>query len=665
MKPCARLYLSFVTLLLSGGLLLLTVGGDYGTPIVFGAALVAALSLLTLLLSLRDAYPDAPRPGMLRFLSLLAVIGPLLSLYGRTALLGEVRGPSLFAPLLLGELPGDAETLLRLFLLMLLASFAALPPYLSATAAVARRHFDSASGAGGAATLVHRHGYTERPLALAALLPFALLGLLATHLFVLFILLGVNLYYMLGVRRAALAAAVTAALAAPVAFLAFPTNGLYHAVTGLSVAADLFPVLLLLPILGVLFHGRPLTATGLSVVLLPGTAVAAALSFLGVLLPEPEAPLALLRDYALPALAIVAAVGLLFAAFFTLRAFWGMHRGMWRTLRSLLSLVLVFAACLLPVSYLLRGDARALDGALLDPPGAPEIEYRLYEDSEFTSGGVRYAVSNKGLVALRVVSTQRTVTVAGYDGEAAIPEEARRYLTPANSRTVYAVASGFLDGNERIETLVFPEGVTLGFFERGAIRGCPNLKTVRLGYTPHREVTALAATAASLSLPREAVLEVTDLSQLDAYATSLRPFAARLVAGRELTLLLTFEVEAEVPGRSCSLRSVSSTVTVTGEPIAGKPFTHTFRADALLHTAEVTLLKKGEPLGRTGDVPLTVAYRTSGDLRTFGSFKYLYYDFAAEGSFTADSPFALADNAHHRGEEADCRVSAAISLVYE
>ena len=662
MKPCARLYLSFVTLLLSGGLLLLTVGGDYGTPIVFGAALVAALSLLTLLLSLRDAYPDAPRPGMRRLLSLLAVAGPLLSVYGRLTLGEAVRGPSLVAPLLLGELPGDAETLLRLFLLMLLASFAALPPYLSAAGAVARRHFDSA----GAVAADDRHlGYTERALALGVLLPFALLGIFATHLFVLFLLLGVNLYYLLRVRRAALAALATALLAAAVAFLAYPTNGLYHEVTGLAVALDLFPLLLLIPIVAVLMGAAPRSILARSLLLLLGTVAAAALSFLGLLLPEPQAPTALLIDYALPALAIVAAVGLLFAVFYTVRAFWGMHRGMWRTLYSLLSLVLVFAACLLPVSYLLRGDARALDGALLDPPGAPEIEYRLYEDSEFTSGGVRYAVSNKWLVALRVVSTQRTVTVAGYDGEAAIPEEARRYLTPANSRTVYAVASGFLDGNERIETLVFPEGTTLGFFERAAIRGCPNLKTVRLGYTPHREVTALAATAASLSLPREARLEVTDLSQLDAYATSLRPFAGRMVAARDLVLCLTLTVEAEVTGRSTSLRSVSSTVTVTGEPIAGKPFTRTFRADTLLHTEETTLLKRGEPLGRMGDIPLTVAYRTSGELRSFGSFKYLYYDFAAEGSFTADSPFALADNAHHRGEEADCRVSVAISLAYE
>ena len=662
MKPCARLLFSFMTLLLSAGLLFLSVTEGLDTAITGISAAVLALSLLFFLLSLRHRFPDAPSPRMLRFLSLLSVMGPLLSVFGRIKLFADTRGPSLFAPLLLGEVPGDTETLVRLLLLMLLASLAVLPPYLVVTGATRRLHFDRADGGAGIGTtrMPSTDDYSERASALTALLPFALLGIFATHLFVLFVLLGVNLYYFFGVRRAALAAATTAVLAAPVAFLAFPTNGLYSAVTGLSVALDLFPVLLLLPILGVLLHGRPLTAIGLAVVLLPGTAVALVLAFLGHLLPEPEAPLDLLCDYALPALAIVAAIGLLFALFFSLRAF-----GRRRLFSSLLTLTLAFSACLFPVSFLLRGDARAFDGALLAPPGAPEIEYRLYEGSEFTCGGVRYAVSNKGLVALSVVGTQSTVTVAGYDGEAPIPDAARRYLTSANAKTVYAVASGFLDGNERIETLVFPEGVTLGFFERSAIRRCPNLKTLRLGHTPHREVTGLAATAASLSLPREAVLEVTDLSQLDAYATSLRPFAGRLVAGRDLTLYLTFKVEAEVPGRSCSLRSVSATLTVKGEPIAGKPFTYTFRADDLLLTRELTLLKKGDPIGRLGDTPLTVTYQVGGELRSFGSFKYLYYDFAAEGSFTADSPFALADTAHHRGEEADCTVSAAISLVYE
>ena len=602
---------------------------------------------------------------MLRLLSLLAVAGPLLSIYGRLTLFEEMRGPSLAAPLLLGELPEDGETLVKLFLLMFAASFAVLPPYLVAVGATVRRHFDSATGERGASTLARLDGYAERTLALGALLPFALLGLLATHLFVLFVLLGINLYYLFGVRRAALAAATTAFLAAAVTLPAFPTNGLYHAVTGLAVAADLFPILLLIPILAVLMGAAPRSTLLRSLILVLGTAAALGLSFLGHLLPEPEAPLDLLRDYALPALAIVAAVGLLFAAFYTVRAFRGVRRGLWQTLRSLLALTLAFSACLLPASFLLRGDARALDGALLDPPDAPEIEYRLYEDSEFTSGGVRYAISNKGLVALSVVGTQRTVTVAGYDGETPIPDTARRYLTPANSRTVYAVASGFLDGNDRIETLVFPEGVTLGFFERSAIRRCPNLKTLRLGYTPHREVTALAATAASLSLPREAVMEVVGLSQLPAYASSLRPFAGRLVAARDLSLLVTLEITPEKPGRSTSLRSVKATLTLVGEPFRGQELQRTLRTELLSHIARISLAGAGDPIGRLGETPLTVTYQVSGDLRSRGGFAYFYYDFAAEGSFTGTSPFALRDTAHHRGKEADCTVSVTVSMVYE
>ncbi|MBO7293651.1 MAG: hypothetical protein J6V07_06935, partial [Clostridia bacterium] len=363
---------------------------------------------------------------------------------------------------------------------------------------------------------------------------------------------------------------------------------------------------------------------------------------------------------ALPALPIVAAVGLLLSLFYTLRA----HRRLGRLLPSLVALTLAFASSLLPLSFLLRGDAMAFSGALFDPPGAPEIEYRLYEGSEFTSGGVRYAVSNKGLVALSVVGTQKTVTVGGYDGETPLPEGARRYLNSANAKTVYAVASGFLDGNERIETLVLPEEITLGFFERSAIRDCPNLKTVRLGYTPHREVTALSATAASLSLPREAVLEVVSLSHLDAYATSLRPFADRLVAGRDLTLYLTLDIEPNVPGKSTSLRSVSATLTVKGEPTVGLPLDTTLTTDALLYTREIPLVKKGDPLSRLGETPLSVTYTVKGELRRFGSFKYHYHDFSAEGSFTGTA-HALQDTAHHHGEEADCTVSVAISLVYE
>ena len=59
MKPCARLLFSFMTLLLSGGLLYLSVTEAPG--ITFAAAVAAAVSLLFFLLSLRCARASAEK----------------------------------------------------------------------------------------------------------------------------------------------------------------------------------------------------------------------------------------------------------------------------------------------------------------------------------------------------------------------------------------------------------------------------------------------------------------------------------------------------------------------------------------------------------------------------------------------------------------------------
>ena len=153
-----------------------------------------------------------------------------------------------------------------------------------------------------------------------------------------------------------------------------------------------------------------------------------------------------------------------------------------------------------PTEDQLGRDLRGAHAGKDPPRGRVGKEFLPRRKNGTPNGDLRYSYLAFVLPMLaKAVGTAKTVTVGGYDGEAALPDAARRHLTPSNAKTVYAVASGFLDGNERIETLVFPEGVTLGFFERGAVRDCPNLKAVRLGYTPHREVTALAATAAALS----------------------------------------------------------------------------------------------------------------------------------------------------------------------
>lgn len=209
-------------------------------------------------------------------------------------------------------------------------------------------------------------------------------------------------------------------------------------------------------------------------------------------------------------------------------------------------------------------------------PRLPEVEYTLAEDATFVNGGVKYGLSDKGLIALEVVDRTLTeVRLYGYVNEYNVDEATDAFMAAIDAKAVptdevYAIAGGFLNDNDTVEYLVLPSSLSLGFFEEGCIVGCDNLKKVKLHNDMLKADITLRTERNAFSLADDTVFSVCNLERLGEYAVTLETLGKRLVYDRDVYFVISADVDHTYFGADTVLEYVSATYEITARIMGGK-----------------------------------------------------------------------------------------------
>ncbi len=209
-------------------------------------------------------------------------------------------------------------------------------------------------------------------------------------------------------------------------------------------------------------------------------------------------------------------------------------------------------------------------------PKLPEVEYTLVEDATFVNRGVKYGLSDKGLIALEVVDrTMTEVWLYGYVNEYNIDEATDAFMAALDAKTVpteevYSIAGGFLNDNDTIEYLNLPSSLSLGFFEEGCISGCDNLKKVKLYNDMLKADITLRTEKNAFSLADDTVFSVCNLERTAKYAVTLETLGKRLVYDRDVYFVISADVNHTYFGADTVLEYVSATYEITARIMGGK-----------------------------------------------------------------------------------------------
>ena len=132
------------------------------------------------------------------------------------------------------------------------------------------------------------------------------------------------------------------------------------------------------------------------------------------------------------------------------------------------------------------------------------VEYTLTgEHIDF--GNVKYAVSDKGLIAIEVIDKeQEVVSVLSYDSK------------------IYSIATGFLKDNPNIKTLNLHSST---FFESRCIENCVNLKEIVLNYSASSD---LSTEKDAFIINKDTSLMIKNISYFEQYVYSLQNYKNHL-----------------------------------------------------------------------------------------------------------------------------------------
>ena len=353
-----------------------------------------------------------------------------------------------------------------------------------------------------------------------------------------------------------------------------------------------------------------------------------------------------------------------------------------KTIGAIFTLASLLAICLLPLSFNLRGDARFYEEftALPSPFAA---NYKLQEDATFVAGGVKYGISDRGIIALEVVDEEMTeVTLTGYTGTVESATDAANALLPEQEiGTLFAVARGFLKNNDTVQVLTLPEELTLSYFEPFAIQDCSALREIRLFHTVPEDLADLPAVyATSLRLNKDTVLTVGDPEHTATYLTAFAPYAERIVWARDVYLTLTHNVAASYTPYQTQINNPAAILTRVGGESAftlkamlhnGTRVEDSCPADSGAHTHKILLYHAGDRIAwREGKPAVEISYHATADFKNMLGNLHTCH---GSGIFTAEGRYTLEQSETHvlslfsYGAQYNPRITVSVTtaLVYE
>ena len=476
----------------------------------------------------------------------VALLASLLAILGQIGLrIGYgYSGTALYSEFMLGSVEAGRIDIILLFLTAVISAVSAMPVFLWAIRYTDFSHHDyviiTQTVKGDEVSREYGSSSVERPFLTVVALLTAVLGMLSTHVLLLFVILGINLSLFMPSVRSAKAMRALAIIGGVIAFLA--TYGNVSADDpGIALALDLWPILLFgvgALVLWLADTGRIYTL-GMCLILfgsffltwvlavIPSMAMADAF-------PIPLSGAARHIFCGFTVLAVVLAA----LAMRSVKKLLGMlnrkEKKDVRRWRILVLLVLLLSVLFVGTVLGVFNFSELSLADLFPKRATVEVEYTLYPDATFTQNGVCYGISDKGVIAICVTDkSAKSITVSGWDGQMpeSITERAEELLYANTDKyvgRVYAVAEHFLYGNHTIEELITSGEIT--YFCDGCIKSCPNLKTITLSHTvPASLDGGRACNKGAFGISKDCKLAVGNLDEVIGYVTSLDAYDGRLV----------------------------------------------------------------------------------------------------------------------------------------
>ena len=187
-------------------------------------------------------------------------------------------------------------------------------------------------------------------------------------------------------------------------------------------------------------------------------------------------------------------------------------------------------------------------------PGGDRVkpEYTLYKNATFEQGGIRYGISDKGVIALSLTDREaKTVTLGGWNGGEcdAITDEAKTLLAEngdAYKGRIFAVAKGFIKGNKSVEILRIEGEIT--YFEDACVKNAPGLLRIFLGHDIPRALGGgKACNKEAFKVSDNCRFLVSKIENLLGYVSSLAVYDGRLVYEKDVLYNVRLTVDTEIP----------------------------------------------------------------------------------------------------------------------
>lgn len=620
-----KLFFSFV--LLFAGLLVLpfAVIGNMATGLIAPALvfLLGGSPIYIIYLLWQDDFQGMSRHAQDK-IKQVALLCSFLGIGGQIALrLGYgYSGTALYSEFLLGSTEATPLALILFFLTALASAASVLPIYLWAIASVDFSYHDyviiTQTVKGEEVGREYGSSSMERPYLAVTALITALFGLLSSHVLLLFVILGINLWLFMPTARAGKCMLWLSVAAGVILFLATLGNVGYSD-SEIVLALDIWPILLfglaaLALWLG--YEGHVYTL-GMCAIFFGAAIPTWILAFIPSMLMKEAFPIpfsGIGRYIVLGFFAVALILG-----FLALRSVCAVVKMTNRHDKStafrwvvLIVLVVLLSVILLSavLGVSLLPDFSELSLAGLFSGSKPvEVEYTLYQGATFTQGGVCYGISNKGVIALYVADkAAKSITLSGWDGQMpdSMTDKAEELLYADKAKytgKVYAVAEGFLYGNHTIETLTTAGEIT--YFADGCIKSSPNLAEINLCHTvPAALEGGRACNKEAFEVSKGCRFVVGNIGEVVGYATTLGAYDGRLEYADDVYYRVTLGVGANAPAdplfgeyfvrSSGSFQTSARVMGVRSVSLSGSFSNADSRYDKLGCSEEVKVFEKGD-----------------------------------------------------------------------
>lgn len=469
-------------------------------------------------------------------------------------------GTALYSEFMLGSTEATPLALVLFFLTAVISAVSAMPVFLWAIRYTDFFHHDyviiTQTMKGEEVSREYGSSSVERPFLTVVALITAILGLLSTHVLLLFVILGINLSLFMPTVRSARAMRALAIIGGVVAFLATHGN-VGSDDPGVALALDFWPILLFgvaALILWLADTGRIYTF-GMCMIFFGSFFVTWIIAFLSSMALEEAFPIPLsgIAKYIFLGFTVLAVVLSILAMRSVKKVLDILNRKgkkdvrRWRTLALLVLLLSVlFVGTVLGVLKVSDLSEFSLS-SLFPRRETVTVEYTLYPNATFTQNGVCYGISDKGVIALYVADkSAKSITLAGWDGQMpeSMTDKAEELLYADKAKytgKVYAVAENFLYGDHTIEKLTTAGEIT--YFADGCIKSSQNLKKIVLSHTvPATLEGGFACNKEAFSISKNCELVVGDLNEVIGYVTSLDAYEGRLVYADDVYYTVTYGV---------------------------------------------------------------------------------------------------------------------------